>query len=213
MPKELPNINYLENKQTPVIDSDSSLYNIPFDKNLEFFSNLESRNNFIKGCERLVRINDRYSKYINYLKKKVKLDHCQVLKNLTDEDCEIEMHHGPIFTLYDYCSIMINYYLQKGYKITSFRIADAILEEHRKNRIQVVMLSTTVHEEVHNKDIFISTKQAWGNLGKFLQMYKLGLDPDVIEKYNRYMDRALMMETNTYDTLNINPMVTKKRGV
>lgn len=213
MPKELPNINYLENKQTPVIDSDSSLYNIPFDKNLEFFSNLESRNNFIKGCERLVRINDRYSKYINYLKKKVKLDHCQVLKHLTDEDCEIEMHHGPIFTLYDYCSIMINYYIQKGYKITSFRIADAILEEHRKNRIQVVMLSTTVHEEVHNKDIFISTKQAWGNLGKFLQMYKLGLDPDIIEKYNRYMDRALMMETNTYDTLNINPMVTKKRGV
>lgn len=213
MPKELPNINYLENKQTPVIDSDSSLYNIPFEKNLEFFSNLESRNNFIKGCERLVRINDRYSKYINYLKKKVKLDHCQVLKHLTDEDCEIEMHHGPIFTLYDYCSIMINYYIQKGYKITSFRIADAILEEHRKNRIQVVMLSTTVHEEVHNKDIFISTKQAWGNLGKFLQMYKLGLDPDIIEKYNRYMDRALMMETNTYDTLNINPMVTKKRGV
>ena len=213
MPKELPNINYLENKQTPIIDSDSSLYNIPFEKNLEFFSNLESRNNFIKGCERLVRINDRYSKYINYLKKKVKLDHCQVLKNLTDEDCEIEMHHGPIFTLYDYCSIMINYYIQKGYKITSFRIADAILEEHRKNRIQVVMLSTTVHEEVHNKDIFISTKQAWGNLGKFLQMYKLGLDPDIIEKYNRYMDRALMMETNTYDTLNINPMVTKKRGV
>ena len=105
---------------------------------------------------------------------------------------------------------MVNYYLKKGYPITTFRIADAILEEHRKNRIQVVMLSTTVHEEVHNKDIFISTKQAWGNLGKFLRMYKLGLDEDLCEKYNRYQDRAMMMETNTYDTLNLNPMIGKK---
>lgn len=210
MPKVLPNIKYETDKKNPVIDSDESLYNIPFEKNYEFFSSLESRNTFIKGCERLVRQNDRYSKYISYLKKKVKMNHCQVLKHLTDEDCTIEMHHGPIFTLYDYCNIMVNYYLKKGYPITTFRIADAILEEHRKNRIQVVMLSTTVHEEVHNKDIFISTKQAWGNLGKFLRMYKLGLDEDLCEKYNRYQDRAMMMETNTYDTLNLNPMIGKK---
>lgn len=211
MPKELPNIKYEDVNKTPTIDSDSSLYNIPFEKDAIYFSNLESRNNFIKGCERLVRANDRYKKYISYLKKEIKLDHCQVLRELTDEDCDIEMHHGPIFTLYDYCSIMINYYLKKGYPISTFRIADAILDEHRKNRIQVVMLSTTVHEEVHNKDIFISTKQAWGNLGKFLRMYKIGLDSDLIEKYNRYMDRSLMMDTNTYDTLNINPDVYKKR--
>ena len=42
-------------------------------------------------------------------------------------------------------------------------------------------------------------------------MYKIGLDSDLIEKYNRYMDRSLMMDTNTYDTLNINPDVYKKR--
>ena len=69
MPKILPNIQYSENKDNSVIDSDSSLYNIPMFKPPEYFSNLESRNTFIKSVERLVRTNDRYSKYISYLKK------------------------------------------------------------------------------------------------------------------------------------------------
>lgn len=202
MPKELPNIIY-ENKKNPTIDSDTSMYNIPFEKPIEYFSNLESRNNFIKGCERLIRTNDRYSKYINYLKKKVKLNYCQVLKSLTDEDCSIEMHHGPIFTLYDYCSIIINYNIKKGFSITTYDIADKVLDEHIKNRIQVVMLSTSVHEEVHAREIFISTKQAWGNLGKFIKIYNIGIDDDLREKYNRYMDKALMMDTNTYEILDI----------
>lgn len=205
MPKELPNIVYDDTGKSPTVDSYSSLYNIPFEKPPEFFSSLESRNNFIKGCERLVRTNDRYNKYISFLKKEVKLNHCQVLKGLTDEDCTIEMHHGPIFTLYDYCDIILNWYLKKKYKITTFRIANTVLEEHRQHRIQVVMLSTTVHEEVHNKDIFISTNQAWGNLGQFIKIYGNAIDDDLREKYNRYMDRSMMMETTTYDTLILNP--------
>lgn len=207
MPKELPNITYDTSGKTAIVDSFSSLYNIPFEKPMEFFSSLESRNNFIKGCEKLVRINDRYSKYINYLKKQVKLNYCQVLKGLTDEDCTIEMHHGPIFTLYDYCDIIVNWYLKKGYKLTTFRVADTVLEEHLKNRIQVVMLSITMHEEVHARDIFINTKQAWGNLGKFIKIYGDGIDNDLREKYNRYMDRSMMMDSTDYDLLELNPMI------
>lgn len=207
MPKELPNITYDTSGKTAVVDSFSSLYNIPFEKPAEFFSSLESRNNFIKGCEKLVRINDRYNKYINYLKKQVKLDYCQVLRGLTDEDCTIEMHHGPIFTLYDYCDIIVNWYLKKGYKITTFRVADTVLEEHLKNRIQVVMLSITMHEEVHARDIFINTKQAWGNLGKFIKIYGAGIDNDLREKYNRYMDRSMMMDSTDYDLLELNPLI------
>lgn len=204
MPKVLPNIEYSENKDNSVIDSDSSLYNIPMFKPPEYFSNLESRNTFIKSVERLVRTNDRYSKYISYLKREIKLNHCQVLSNISDEDCDIEMHHGPIFTLYDYCDIILNYYIMKGWKISTFRIADTVLNEHIKNRIHVVMLSPTVHEEVHLREIFINIQQAWGDLHGFLKKYGKALSDEQIQKYNRYLDKSMMMDTNTYDILKLN---------
>lgn len=208
MPKTLPNIDYDE--KNLVIDSDSSLYNIPMYKPFEYFTNLESRNAFIKATEKLVRISDRYKKYISYLKKEVKLNHCQVLSNITDEDCAIEMHHGPIFTLYDICDIVTNYYISKGWDISTFRIADTVLTEHQKNRIQVVMLSPSIHEEVHLREIFINIKQSWGDMNAFLKKYGKVLTKDQIEKYNRYVDKSMMMDTNTYDILKLNTKLLSK---
>lgn len=209
MPSNLPNISFEKEKNNSTIDSPSSLYTIPFRKPQEYFSNLESKNYFIKGCEKLVRTNDRYKKYICHLKKEIKLDHCSVLKKLTDEDCDIEMHHGPIFSLYDYCTIVLNYYLYKGWKPTTFDIANIILEEHLQDHIHVVMLSTTIHEEVTNRQIFLNVNQAWGDLGKFLKIYHDGLDRDLKEKYNRYMDKSLMMDSETYDILKVTQDIGK----
>ena len=42
-------------------------------KDEEYFSSYESYVNFVKGCEKAVRTNDRYKKYINYLKIKYHL--------------------------------------------------------------------------------------------------------------------------------------------
>ena len=71
MPKVLPDIEYITKtdkaKIIPIIDSANSMYQIPLYKDAEYFSNLESYVNFIKGCEREVRINDRYKKYIWYI--------------------------------------------------------------------------------------------------------------------------------------------------
>lgn len=202
MPKFLPAIIYENQKQKkepePIIDSENSMYTLPFIKDQEYFSSLEQYNNFIKGCERLVRNNDRYSKYIAYLKNEVKLDRCQVFKDITDEDAPIEMHHGPIFTLYDYCAIMVEYFLVKGWKITSFRIADAVLKEHELNRIQVVMLSETAHQEVHDRNIFINVQQAWGDLNAFVNKYKIAMGEEYKEKINRYIDRSRLYESNDF---------------
>lgn len=202
MGKTLPNIIYEETSKTSIVDSPSSIYMLELEKSDEFFSSMESRVKFIKDCEKLVRQNDRYSKYIHTLKKEVKLDHCQVLSSLTDKDCTIEMHHGPIFTLYDYCEIIIDHYLSTGKKITSFRIAKQVLDEHWANRIQVIMLSTTIHQEVHDREIFLNMQQAWGDLHGFLKKYKL--NEDLKEKYNRYVDRSMMMDSTTYDLLKLN---------
>ena len=203
MPKCLPDIIYDRSKITPVIDARTSFYNIPFYKNEDYFSSIDSYTNFIKGCERLVRQNDRYKKYINYLKKEVKLNKCQVLKNIDDEDASIEMHHGPVFTLYDYCAIMVEYFLAKKWRITTMRIADQVLMEHQKNRIQIVMLSTTMHEEVHARNIFININQAYGNLPEFLNKYGYVLPLEYKEKLNNYIDRSLLYDSSDFGILEL----------
>jgi len=209
MPKELPDIVYSNEKIapykfTPVVDAKSSLYQIPFDKDPEYFSNFESYNAFIKGCERLVRQNDRYKKYISYLKRNVKLNRCQVLKNVTDDDADIEMHHGPIFNLYDYCSIITEYFLMRHWKITTPRIAKEVLDEHQRHRIQVVMVSSTVHEEIHARNIFINQNQAFGDISAFIFKYANAISDEYREKLNRYIDRSLLMDSTDFGVLELN---------
>lgn len=218
MAKTLPDIIYTksdDSKVIPIVDSTRSLYQIPFYKNEEYFSNIESYVNFLKACERLIRHNDRYKKYIYYLKNVVGLNHCQVLPNIQPDEkgkIEIEMHHGPIFTLYNYCEIMLEYFINKGRKISTFRIADAILTEHEKNRIQVVMLLSTVHEEVHNRNIFINQKQAFGDLDSFIKKYSAGLSTPIQNKLNRYIDKSLMYDSNDFGVLKLNDTIIQLFG-
>ena len=128
-----------------------------------------------------------------------------MLSSLDDQMCTIEMHHGPIFTLYDICWIVLDYYLSHHLKITTFAIADTVLKEHYKNHIQIVMLSTTMHQEVHDREIFINIKQAWGDLNTFLKKYKL--NGELKEKYNRYLDRSLMMDSSSYELLKLSDKI------
>lgn len=210
MSKSLPDIIYNKNNRTPILDAKTSFYNIPYYKDEEYFSNYESYVNFIKGCEQMVRMNDRYNKYINYLKKEVKLNKCQVLKNITDEDASIEMHHGPIFTLFDYCAIVLEYFIIKKWKISTTRIADTVLDEHQKNRIQLVMVSSTIHEEIHKGDIFINYHQAYGDLESFLEKYAIAISDEYREQLNRYIDRSLLYDSNDFGILDLNKKLLNK---
>ena len=119
MPKLLPDIIYDKNNLTPMIDSHNAYYRIQMYKDDEYFNNYESYVKFIKGIEKAVRRNPRYNKYISYLKKEVKLNRCQVFRDVTDEDADIEMHHGPIFTLFDICAIVLEYFIVKKWKIST----------------------------------------------------------------------------------------------
>lgn len=210
MPKTLPDIIYDKNNVTPILDAKTSFYNIPMYKDTDYLSNYESYVNFVKGIEKAVRGNDRYKKYISYLKKEVKLNRCQVLKNITDEDADIEMHHGPIFTLFDICAIVLEYFVIKKWKISTFRVADVVLDEHQKNRIQVVMVSTTVHQEIHNGDIFINYHQAWGDMNAFIKKYGIAMSDEYREQLNRYIDRSLLYDSTDFSLLDLNKNLLKK---
>ena len=210
MPKTLPNILYDKTRATNIIDSPIAPYQLIMFKDEDYLSNYDNYVGFVKGIEHTVRNNDRYKKYINYLKKKIKLNKCQILKNVTDEDASIEMHHGPIFTLYDVCAIVLEYYIMKGWKISTFSVADTVLEEHMRNRVGVIMVSTTMHEEIHEKNIFIHYKQAWGDINAFTKKYADAMSDEYREQLNRYIDRCLLYNSNDFGILELNKALIKK---
>ena len=210
MGKTLPNIIYMKEDNVPVIDSDDSCYKLIYRKNLEYFTNYESYVEFVKAVERLVRTDDRYNKYIAYLKNEVKLNKCSVLKDVVsydkttgEGDATIEMHHGPIFTLFDICAIVLEYFLLKKWDISTFLVADAVLDEHQKNRVQVVMVSSSVHEAIHNGDIFINYKQAHGDIAGFIKKYKDAISNEYRNKINNYIDRSLLHDSNDFGILTL----------
>ena len=210
MARSLPDILYDKSDLTPIVDASGSFYKILMYKDLEYFSNYESYVSFVKGIEYAVRHNDRYNKYISYLKKEVKLNHCQVLKDISDEDADIEMHHGPIFNLFDICSIVLEYFLLKKWKISTFRVADVVLQEHMRNRVQVVMVSTTVHQEIHDGEIFINYHQAYGNLNEFIKKYKDAISDEYRDQINKYIDKSLLYNSNDFSVLELNKNLWKK---
>lgn len=203
---KLPNIDFKKPLQNPTIDSEFSLFELPFYKNDEYFSNIDNFVRFVKAVESMVRSSIYYKKYIRYLKNDLGLDYCQVLSNIKsngEDTIDIHMHHGPILTLFDCVSIVTDHMLIKGEKVNSFVVADKIIEEHYNHNIQVVMLSKTVHEEVHANNIFINLKQAFGDLNAFIKKYRDGINREYVDKINKYIELSLKYDSFDNETLKL----------
>lgn len=158
---------------------------------------------YVKGIEQMVRMDDRYKAYISKLKSGG-LTKCAIFGNLPDDEkIKNEMHHGPIFNLFDYTDIVLRYHLKRGDLVTTFDIADEILKCHEKDWIMVVMLSKAVHRGgAHNKSgkgIFIDIKATFGDICKFIEHYSDGMIDEhweYIEKYIRECNKASGTEDN-----------------
>ena len=177
--------------ESPRVDSDSSPFYLPFDKEEDFFSIYENEIAFYRGVEKLVRTDDFYKKYIKYLIEVVGMNTCQVLSNIEANDNSkvvLEMHHGPILTLFDITMIICNWYRYHGIPITTFDVADRILEEHQKNRVRVVLVSKTVHKQIHEGNIVLNYNQGFGDTASFLEYYHDGLTRDIQDRINKYIE-------------------------
>lgn len=210
----LPGIDVRKRKQNPILDSDNSLYELPFYKDADYFFNIDNYIFFIKAVERLVRSSTYYSRYIAHLKKDKGLDFCQVKGNIQEDEETgkkelIEMHHGPILTLFDCVAIVTDYLIYKKEKITTFKVADIIIDEHFNYNIQTVMLCKTVHEQVHANNIFLNMKQGFGNINKFLEKYSEGIQPEQIYKINKYIELSQKYDSFDKDVMKLNKNVTK----
>ena len=178
---EFANIQYNGDVSKYIEAKDDPYACISLHKDKDYFLDDTKYVKFVKNCERVVRTSDDYKAFIAYIKGVLGINFCQVSSQIYDTDATIELHHGPIFTLYDIVSIVLNDFLRTGKKINTMRIADAVLDEHFELRVQVVMLAKTNHEAAHNRDLFLNVNQGIGNLDEFIKYYKDSLDD--IHKY------------------------------
>mgnify|MGYP003571259467 CR=1 FL=1 len=212
-------VNIVSNKtddgNVVVSIADSKYYYLPFDKSPLDLSDPKVRDKFIKGIEKLVRTSKQYKRYIDYLKREKGLNHCAIFGNVESAKkggkTKVEMHHGPIFTLYDIASIVLEKHLMENNpKINTFDIAAEILDLHRRNLIQVVMLSQTVHNSMDNKEMapFISMDMTWGNLMGFIEEYGQYFSPQHRSNLKKYIvNYQKNMETKKLNMFT--PVITK----
>ena len=206
--EEMLGVEFNTDPSEPFVDSSMSPFYIPFYKTEEYFEVYENYCTFVKACENNVRRNAFYKTYIKYLTDIVGMKCCQVLPNIEVEDgngkVTIEMHHGPILTLFDTCSIVLNHLRKQGDPfITTFKVADIVLEEHRLNHVRVVLLSKTVHQAVHNDDIFLNYKMGFGDTQAFLEKYNDGIDKILRHKINEYIKWSMENDSTDNNVLEL----------
>lgn len=168
---DLPNIRYNGDISKLVTAKDDDFDAISYFKDTEYFFDSTNYSKFIKEVERLVRHSDDYSGFVSYIKNHFGIHFCQVSSKITDDMATIEMHHGPLFTLYDICDVILNWFIKSGLKINTFRVANKVIDEHYKMRVGVIMLAVTNHEAVSNRDLFLHMNQAIGNVDAFIKEY------------------------------------------
>jgi hypothetical protein len=185
---DLPNITY-NGDISKFIYADDDYYDaISYFKDKDYFIDITNYSKFIKAVERMVRTSKEYSGFVSYIKSVLGINFCQVNSKITDEDATIEMHHGPLFTLYDICEVILNFFIKSNMKINTFRVSNAVIEEHYALRVQVVMLAITNHEAFHNRDLFLNIQQGIGDIDSFIKKYTPYLTDDQKYKIWNYIN-------------------------
>lgn len=191
-------------KGFPRLDDGEFILN--FYKTNKDLSNPERFNQFVKAVEKLVRGNKRYNMYKAYLIEEKGLDYCQVHPNVKVEDAPIEMHHGPLITLYDMAAIITKALLARDYPyITTMMVARLVLEEHFNHHVQVTMLCEDCHDIFHAGGyIYINPKQGFGNLKQFLENWSDGIDKEMRNSINEHLKLAQQYQSTDNGILTAN---------
>lgn len=175
------------NKETLEVDSSNKVSMLIPDLN-----NAIAKTNFIKNVEKMVRGSLEYRKYIGFLKTNLNLTKCRFLENVDISNLKkthIEMHHYP-FTLYDVVEIVTDKIDAEGGLLNELAVAEEVMRLHFENKIGLVPLTITVHQLVHEGQLFIPSTFVHGEYKKFMKEY----DEHIIDLHRNYVQS---IETNT----------------
>lgn len=174
------NINTIETTAGTAIKSSNS----PFAESFYFEDYYDEKavKRFIKIVEKLIRTSREYNTYIELVRTNIGvLNHDNLLHNITTADVDLEFHHYP-FSLYDITEIVMTQHIIKKEKFTSFSIAKEVMKLHYQHKIGLVPVTKTTHELIHSGNLFISSKQIFGDYKSFMKEYSNGISYELGNK-------------------------------
>lgn len=143
--------------------------------------------NLVKEVERIVRGSIEYKQYIQFLKETVDMTECSFFQNINNKNktsVSIEIHHEP-FTLFDIAMVVVQKWMDLDIPINPLLLAEEVMELHYKNMVGLIPLSITVHQLVHDGQLFIPLQYVYGNYLALVEeygSYMTKIEPILMEK-------------------------------
>lgn len=182
-----------DDQYNPMLSSPNAPYSLPFYMTKETMVDVEVYKHFLDNAIAQFRHSKFYKNYKSYLMG-LGLDHCQVLSNVTEENVGargIEMNHN-FLTIFDIALMITEHVLNTTGYISTFDLIYLLKEEHKANRVPIVMLSETVHEMYHqNEDMVFPAQMCFGFWVELVQKYNKGITPKIAQKIIDYIDRSV----------------------
>ncbi len=185
----------LDVNSNPTLSSPNSEYCIQFRQTKETFIDIELYKDFLDNAISRFRHSRTYKNYKSYLID-LGLNKCQLLPNInTEMNVSIEMHHN-FLTIYDIALMICEHVLNTVGSITTFELVMLLKQEHKENRIPIVMLSKTAHQMFHNNEMVIPAQACFGFWSELLLKYYRGITKDIANKVILFLNKSLEIEKN-----------------
>jgi hypothetical protein len=203
----------LDSYNNPTIHSPNCHYVIQFYETKQSLLDIDEYKAFLDNAIARFRHSIAYTNYKGFLYG-LGLDRCAFNSNINKDMAELEMHHNML-NIFDISLIISEHILNTVGYITTFDVVQCLKEEHRNNRIQLVMLTKTPHQLYHhNRDFYIHPDMCFGNWIEFLERYNKGITLEIAYKILFYIKRALKDGvSNDAGLLNIREQILNWSGL
>lgn len=182
-------ISYLDNGN-PTLRSPNSPFEIRFLQSKDSLIDIENYSRFIKNAITQFRHTRFYKDYKANLMN-LGLNHCSFLHNINSDMADLEMNH-VILTIFDIALMISEHYLNTYGYVSTFHLVGALREEHKQNRVPIVMMCKTVHQVYHDDELFyVHPKQIFGRWVELIKTYYNGITPEICNKLLFYIRMAL----------------------
>lgn len=177
----------------PSIHSPNCSFNLPFYATEESFVDIEFYKKFLDNAISRFRTSRTYKNYKSYLMS-LGMDRCQILGNIDENMADIEMHHN-FLTIFDIALMITEHTIKTKGFITTFDLVLLLKEEHKNNRIPLVMLTKTVHQLYHqNEDFVIPAQYCFGYWQELLVKYNKGITRDIAYKCINFIHKSMEVQ-------------------
>jgi len=195
MSKDIADINSIiyDDKYNPHLRSPNTSFEQPFKQYRDSLMDVEYYKNFLKNAISRFRHSRTYTNYKHYLYE-LGLNRCQLLGQVTSDIATIEMHHN-FLNIFDITLMICEHMLNTTGYVTTFDLVQALKEEHKNNRIPIVMLSKTAHQLYHNADgMVLPARMCFGYWIELLGRYNKGITIDIAQKIIIFIQQSIEFE-------------------